>query len=117
MLLKHRNNNGFLKLKLPQNDYDELDIGGIDIGYVYYNQKRNNYYESLNKYKIAPKLIDLDNNSVAPYKKFGSAQIRTIIPEKGESYLDDWYGKQWRIRKKPSDKILNKIYKKAHGKF
>lgn len=115
MLFKHKNNDAYLKLKLPHNDYCEIDIGGIDIGYIYYDEKRKNYYESLNNKKIATELSENDKESVVPYKKFGSTTIRTIIPERGEKYLDTWYGPQWRIKEKPSKKILSKIRKKDIG--
>lgn len=116
IIFKDITNKNCLKLKLPHNDYEELDIGGIDIGYIYYDEKRKNYYESLNNKKIAPELSENDKESVVPYKKFGSTTIRTIIPERGEKYLNEWYGPQWRIKEKPSKKILSKIRNKDIGK-
>ena len=83
----------------------------------YYDENRKNYYESLNTHKIAPELTEQDDKSVVPYMKFDNLKhgIRAVIRHRGEKYLDDWYGEQWRIPEKPSQGVLSKIGRKDKG--
>jgi len=117
ILYRNKRTHNWYKLKLEQNDYPEIDIGGIDIGYIFYDENRKNYYESLNTHKIAPKLTRQDDKSVVPYMKFDNLKpgIRAVIPHRGEKYLTDWYGEQWKIPEKPSKDVLGKIYRKDKG--
>ena len=95
ILYRHKRNHGWFKLKLPHEQYREIDIGGLDLGYIGYDDNRQDYFESLNTKKIAPVLTQKDDDTVCPYVKFNNIMIRAINPDRGKPYLTKWYGPKW----------------------